>query len=353
MSSKRSVSTADILSNNSDRPISPSLRSLSPIDNGDQSGLDETFIIDDEDNHEVAQELASAKQSQGQKYIPSAIIATTASAMVQQVKLNSSGEDYALKKMIIRSDQGFPVQIMREITIQKDLNHPNIVKIIDVMVDRSGNKYDISIIQELMSMDLHTYLTENHMKTKDRLNVIKSILFAVSYFHSLGVVHHDLKPENILISVEGIVKVGDFGLARYQRKEGTISDPNIGTMPYFSPEKLIQRTDLTNAVDIWSIGCIYIDMLTFPKRIFQKDSYYEQLLLIFDLLGFPDKDFYTGGIYEHIDIHSSPKGLHSLFISNEVDEREIDIIQYMLTIYPEKRPSAKEVLEKIEELFHS
>ena len=113
-------------------------------------------------------------------------------------------------------DEGLPTTTIREISILKELNHPNIVKFYDIIFSKN-NHNELYLCLEHCSMDLKKYFSS--YKSKITFKQIKfylyQILNGISYCHSLRIFHRDLKPQNILINIESEqIKIADFGLAR-------------------------------------------------------------------------------------------------------------------------------------------
>jgi serine/threonine protein kinase len=110
--------------------------------------------------------------------------------------------------------EGIQPTTLREISLLKELNHPNIVCLKDVLL-KSKHIY---LIFEYVKNDLHSLIVANKpntLKKEEAKSIIYQLLKAISYMHKMGILHRDVKPQNILVSNEGVVKIADFGLARF------------------------------------------------------------------------------------------------------------------------------------------
>lgn len=126
---------------------------------------------------------------------------------------NITNEFVALKKVRLENEtQGIPATSMREISALKELEHPNIVKLVDLICGE--NK--LYLVFEFITEDLRRFLKRDSspLAPKTIKFIFFQILHAVCHCHSSGIIHRDLKPHNILINEKGLIKIADFGLAR-------------------------------------------------------------------------------------------------------------------------------------------
>lgn len=118
-------------------------------------------------------------------------------------------------------------------------------------------------------------------------------LLGIEFCHKHRVLHRDLKPQNLLIDKEGSIKLADFGLSRtYSISKKTYTE-EVVTLWYRAPEILLGCKHYSTPVDIWSIGCIFAEMVT-NTPLFQGDSEIQQLFKIFEILGTPNDDNWPG-----------------------------------------------------------
>jgi len=161
----------------------------------------------------------------------------------------------------------FPCVVLRRLTRQllKELNHPNIVALKDVVVDPAENAF--YLIFEHAEWDLIQIL-KKHPQWLTR-QVVKSFLWQIlngmSYLHLNWIVHRDLKPSNLLVMGDpskGTIKIADFGLARiFQAPLRPLSENGVVvTIWYRAPELLLGSKHYTHAIDMWAVGCIFYEL---------------------------------------------------------------------------------------------
>ena len=140
------------------------------------------------------------------------------------------------------------------------LNHKNIVKVFDASVSQTV-KY--MVMEYIEGITLKEYISrKGRLPWKDAVFFAVQILRALQHAHDKGIVHRDIKPQNIMLLSNGVVKVTDFGIARFSRSsDQTITEKAIGSVHYISPEQA--RGEPTDEkADIYSLGVIMYEMLT-------------------------------------------------------------------------------------------
>ncbi|KAB1269451.1 Cyclin-dependent kinase 2 [Camelus dromedarius] len=187
--------------------------------------------------------------------------------VVYKAKNKVTGEVVALKKIRLDTEtEGVPSTAIREISLLKELNHPNIVKLLDVI--HTENK--LYLVFEFLHQDLKKFMDASAL-TGIPLPLIKSYLFqllqGLAFCHSHRVLHRDLKPQNLLINAEGSIKLADFGLARAFGVPVRTYTHEVVTLWYRAPEILLGCKYYSTAVDIWSLGCIFAEMVRRHARV--------------------------------------------------------------------------------------
>ena len=149
------------------------------------------------------------------------------------------------------------------------LSHPNVVKIYDVSF---GDLIQYIVMEYIDGITLKEYIEDRGpLSWNEAVHFTLQILRGLQHAHDKGVVHRDIKPQNIMVLPDGVIKVADFGIARFARSEQvTITDKAIGSVHYISPEQAKgEKTD--EKADIYSVGVMLYEMLT-GKLPFQAES---------------------------------------------------------------------------------
>eukprot|EP01135_Chromosphaera_perkinsii_P000421 Nk52_evm1s79 gene=Nk52_evmTU1s79 len=253
-------------------------------------------------------------------------------------------EFVALKKIRLEAeDEGVPSTAIREISLLKELKHANIVRLLDVI--HQENK--LFLVFEFLDQDLKRYL--DHRPQGLSPMHLKSFLFqllkGIKFCHARRVLHRDLKPQNLLISKDNTIKLADFGLSRAFGIPLRTYTHEVVTLWYRAPEILLGSRHYSTPIDIWSIGCIFAEMVT-NKPLFTGDCEIDQLYKIFHTLGTPTEETWPGVTalpdYKPIfpnwpmeDIRTHVPGL---------EQQGCNLLRAMLVYEPAKRISAKMAL---------
>jgi mitogen-activated protein kinase 15 len=261
-------------------------------------------------------------------------------------------ETIALKKIFDAFQNATDAQrTYREIMLLQELNgHENIIRLLNVI--KAENDKDIYLIFEFMETDLHTVIRANILEDIHKEYVMYQNLKALKFIHSSDIIHRDLKPSNIFIDSECHIKVGDFGLARSvaNLKDGTspVLTDYVATRWYRAPEILLGSTKYSKAVDMWSLGCIFAELLT-GKPLFPGTSTLNQLNKVLEVTGKPNAEDIEA-IQSNLAstmLESMPaiktKSFKSLFPN--ASAKALDLLQKMLQFNPHKRISVEEALE--------
>jgi nemo like kinase len=151
--------------------------------------------------------------------------------------------------------------------------------------------HEVYILTELMQSDLHKIISSPQMLTQDHVKLfLYQILRGVRYLHSTGIIHRDIKPGNLLVNSNCLLKICDFGLARVvEHNKNRDMTQEVVTQYYRAPELLLGARHYDFAVDMWSVGCIYGELLN-RKIMFLAANPLKQVDKIIDVLGTPTPD---------------------------------------------------------------
>lgn len=213
--------------------------------------------------------------------------------VVYKARDRETGEYVALKKIRLESEtEGVPSTAIREISLLKDLKHHSIVRLFDIVIADSS----LYMVFEYLNMDLKKLLDKgapNAFSSKLVKSYMHQMLDAISFCHMHRILHRDLKPQNLLIDRLGHIKLADFGLARSFHLPMRGYTHEVVTLWYRAPEILLGTKFYATGVDIWSLGCIFAEMIL-RKPLFPGDSEIDQIYRIFQHMGTPNENIWPG-----------------------------------------------------------
>ncbi|KNA11349.1 hypothetical protein SOVF_136010 [Spinacia oleracea] len=280
---------------------------------------------------------------------------------VYKAKEKTTGQLVALKKTRLEMDEeGVPPTALREVSLLQMLSQSlYVVRLLCVEhVDKKNTTTGISkpllyLVFEYLDTDLKKFIDSHRKGSNPRPlppSQVQCFLFqllkGVSHCHSHGVLHRDLKPQNLLVDKDkGILKIADLGLGRSFTVPMKSYTHEIVTLWYRAPEVLLGSTHYSTGVDIWSVGCIFAEMVR-RQALFPGDSEFQQLLHIFRLLGTPTDEQWPGvsslrdwHVYPQWEAQNLARAVPSLGPDG------VDLLSKMLKYDPAERISAKAALD--------
>jgi len=264
--------------------------------------------------------------------------------VVYKAKNNVTGDIVALKKIKLESEEeGIPSTAIKEISLLKGLNHPNIVRLYDVI---HGDK-KLTLVFEFLDQDLKKYIDE---KIRPPVAIMKSFLWqllnGIAFCHDQRVLHRDLKPQNLLINkAKNELKLADFGLARSFGIPVRNKSHEVVTLWYRAPDVLMGSSKYSSSIDIWSAGCIFAEMAS-GKPLFPGKNNNDQLLQIFKVLGTPtEKEWATvKELPEYRDDYPKFPAQKITAVVPGLDAEGYDLLDKMLQYDPAMRISAHKAM---------
>jgi serine/threonine protein kinase len=261
----------------------------------------------------------------------------------------------AMKKIpLIDIDEGVPSTAIREIALLKDLSHESIVELFDVIY--SENK--LFLVFAFLEQDLKQFMDRlirrrEYMEPSLVKSFMRQMLSGVGFCHENRVLHRDLKPQNILLDSNFNIKIADFGLARTFSVLHPTYTNEVVTLWYRSPEILMGSSEYSTALDVWSIGCTFAEMMKLIP-MFGGDCEIDQLYKIFRHCGTPtEQDWPNFTKYKNFS-HTFPKwprkNMRKYLTSQlhypglTIDDDAVDLLDNILICDPLKRMNCRDAL---------
>lgn len=268
--------------------------------------------------------------------------------VVYRAKDKRTEEIVALKRLKMEKEkEGFPITSLREINTLLKGQHPNIVTVREIVVGSNMDK--IFIVMDYVEHDLKSLMeTMKHKKQVFLPGEVKcltqQLLRAVAHLHDNWILHRDLKTSNLLLSHKGILKVGDFGLAREYGSPLKAYTSIVVTLWYRAPELLLCCKEYSTPIDIWSVGCIFAEFLAMTA-LFPGKSEVDQLNRIFKELGTPNEKIWPGynqlpAVQKMTFTEYPVSNLRKRF-AHQTSELGISLLQGLLTFDPKQRLTAE------------
>ncbi|CAL8304792.1 unnamed protein product [Lota lota] len=292
----------------------------------------------------------------GEEYDIIETIGTGAYGVVSSARRRDNGQKVAIKKI----SNVFEVltnakRTLRELKILKHFKHDNIIAIKDILqpnLPHSAFK-SVYVVLDLMESDLHQIIHSGQPLTPEHTRYfLYQLLRGLKYVHSANVIHRDLKPSNLLVNENCELKIGDFGMARglSSRPEESHSfmTEYVATRWYRAPELMLSLHHYSLAIDLWSVGCIFAEMLG-RKQLFPGRHYVHQLQLILSVLGTPPQGLIGAIGAERVRSYiqslpsRAPVPLAKLF--PQVEPEALDLLGSMLRFDPRERIAVTQALE--------
>ncbi|MED6248187.1 hypothetical protein ATANTOWER_028415 [Ataeniobius toweri] len=292
----------------------------------------------------------------GEEYDVIETIGTGAYGVVSSARRRDNGQQVAIKKI----SNAFEVvtnakRTLRELKILKHFKHDNIIAIKDILqpnLPHSAFK-SVYVVLDLMESDLHQIIHSAQTLTPEHTRYfLYQLLRGLKYVHSANVIHRDLKPSNLLVNENCELKIGDFGMARglssHPEESYSFMTEYVATRWYRAPELLLSLSHYSLAIDMWSVGCIFAEMLG-RKQLFPGKDYVHQLQLILSVLGTPPEGLIgtirADRVRSYVQSLPSRTAVPLAKLYPQAEASALDLLQAMLQFDPRERISVTEALD--------
>eukprot|EP01133_Synstelium_polycarpum_P004041 gene4041-4683_t len=244
-----------------------------------------------------------------------------------------------------REKEGFPITSVREVKVLMELKHPNLVDVKEIVLSDKS----IFMVMEYIDHDLRGLmeamkkpLLQSEIKT-----LIHQLLSGIEFLHDNWVIHRDLKTANLLYTNSGELKIADLGLAREYGSPLKPFSEGVVTLWYRAPELLLGTTVYSTPIDIWSVGCIFAEIIS-RDVLLPGSSEIDQLDKIFKLLGTPNETIWPSfsklPLVKNLNLIPQPyNNLRTRF--PHITDHTYDLLSRLLTYDPAKRITASEALQ--------
>lgn len=269
--------------------------------------------------------------------------------VVYRARDKKINEIVALKRLKMEKERdGFPITSLREINTLMKAQHENIVTVREIVVGSNMDK--IYLVMDYVEHDLKSLMEimNGPFSVGEVKCLLVQLLKAVRHLHDNWILHRDLKTSNLLLSHQGILKVGDFGLAREYGSPLKHYTEVVVTLWYRAPELLLGVKQYTCPIDLWSVGCIFAEFLL-QRPLFPGKGEVDELNIIFRDLGTPTERIWPGvsqlpGMKKCVFTEYPYNQLRRRFTEKQISDLGFDLLNNFLTYCPEKRITADKAL---------
>ncbi|XP_075251211.1 mitogen-activated protein kinase pmk-1-like [Convolutriloba macropyga] len=262
----------------------------------------------------------------------------------------SSGQDVAIKRL----NQPFQhaetaKRALRELRLLKFFqDHENLLTVVDAFTAAETKEQmdDLYFVTVLMQADLSNVLRSDEMLSAEHVMFfLYQIIRGLKFLHSAGIIHRDLKPANIAVNEDSMLKIIDYGLSRSISADLT---GYVVTRYYRAPEVMYNFEHYDEKVDMWSVGCIFAEMLT-GETLFPAEDHVDLLNRIVTLCGKPSaeeiSDYISNDIKEYLVRMDDVQSNFDQHFAHVQDKLALDLLKRMLVINPSQRISVQDCLK--------
>lgn len=241
---------------------------------------------------------------------------------------------------------GLDMSAIREVKYLQELKHPNVIELIDVFATSNNN---LNLVLEFLPCDLEVLIKDKNIvfKSADIKSWMLMTLRGIHHCHRNFILHRDLKPNNLLISPNGLLKIADFGLARSLGNPNEDLSSNVVTRWYRAPELLFGAKHYTEAIDIWSIGIIFAELMLRIPYLAGKDDV-DQLDVTFRAYGTPTEQIWPNVSslprYNALHVYPPPSRQELRMRFSAATEKALDFLILLTQLDPSRRCNSTQAL---------
>lgn len=233
---------------------------------------------------------------------------------------------------------GLDMLAIREVKYLQELKHPNVIELVDVFLTTNN----LNLVLEFLPCDLEVLIKDQSVvfKAADIKSWLLMTLRGVHHCHRNFILHRDLKPNNLLLAPDGELKIADFGLARSLGNANEDLSSNVVTRWYRAPELLFGAKHYTAAVDMWSVGIIFAELMLRTPYLAGKDDV-DQLDVTFRALGTPTEQIWPNvsnlPLYNSLRVYPPPSRQELRNRFSAATEKALDLLIAMTQLDPGRR----------------
>ncbi|PMD26046.1 Pkinase-domain-containing protein [Hyaloscypha hepaticicola] len=303
-----------------------------------------------EGGHDLAEQM---NEEEKQKYVKGKKLGEGTYANVYLGHLRSDPSKLvAIKKIKIQKEytEGMAPDAVRELKHLQEISHPNIISLLSVFSSKDQN---LNLVLEYLPLGDLEMLIKDVEGVRYGAADIKAwmgmLTRAIWFCHENFILHRDIKPNNLLIAADGEVKLADFGLARSFSDPYRIMTSNVITRWYRPPELLFGAKHYSGAVDIWSVGLVFAELVMRIPYI-AGDTEVHQINLICQAVGTPNEENWPGvSKLPEYTVPEPPTPVrlrdHYLSLFGTAGPEGVDLLMKMLILDPRRRITAREALQ--------
>ncbi|CAG90976.2 DEHA2G21230p [Debaryomyces hansenii CBS767] len=240
---------------------------------------------------------------------------------------------------------GLDMSAIREVKYLQELRHPNVIELVDVF----STTNNLNLVLEFLPCDLEVLIKDTSIvfKPSDIKSWLLMTLRGIHHCHRNFILHRDLKPNNLLLAPDGELKIADFGLARSLGNADELLTSNVVTRWYRAPELLFGARHYTVAVDIWSIGIIFAELMLRTPYLPGKDDT-DQIDVTFRALGTPTEQIWPNvsnlPLYNALRVYPPPSRQELRNRFSAATEKALDLLILMTQLDPNRRCDSTQAL---------